>query len=98
MESGVSNEADVPPGPTITGLKVTGKLKVLGSGFAGQVQVFVDGVGFVKAAAVPDSTLVIQKGPLTDGTAISDIGTAKPVLITVKNGDGGFASFTFKRP
>jgi len=98
IESARSNEVAVPPGPTITGIKVTGKLKVLGSGFSGQVQIFVDGVGFVKAAAVADSTLLIQKGPLTDGTSISDIGTARSVLITVKNGDGGFATFTFKHP
>jgi len=98
MESSVSNEVDVPAGPTITGLKVTGKLKILGSGFSGQIEVFVDGVQFVKTAVLADSTLVIQKGTLSDGTAIADIGTSKAVLITVKNGDGGFASFTFKRP
>jgi uncharacterized repeat protein (TIGR01451 family) len=98
MESSVSNEVDVPPGPTIAGLKAMAKLKILGSGFSGPVQVFVDGVEFVKAAVLADSTLLIQKGPLIDGTAISDIGTSKSVLITVKNGDGGFASFTFKRP
>jgi uncharacterized repeat protein (TIGR01451 family) len=97
IESAVSNEVDVPPGPVIAGLKVTGKLKILGSGFSGQVQVFIDGVAFVKAAVVVDSTLLIQKGPLTDGTAIADIGTANSVLVTVKNGDGGFASFVFKR-
>jgi uncharacterized repeat protein (TIGR01451 family) len=97
IESALSNEVDVPPGPTITGIKVTGKLKILGSGFSGQVQIFVDGVGFAKAAALADSTLLIQKGPLTDGTSISDIGTAASVLITVKNGDGGFATFKFKR-
>lgn len=78
--------------------RFTGKLKILGSGFSGQVQVFVDGVEFVKAAVLADSTLLVQKGPLTDGTAISDIGASKSVLVTVKNGDGGFASFIFKRP
>jgi uncharacterized repeat protein (TIGR01451 family) len=98
IESPVSNEVDVPAGPTITGLKVTGKLKILGSGFSGRVQVFVDGTEFVKAAVLADSTLLIQKGPLTDGTTISDIGISKSVLITVKNGDGGFGSFVFNRP
>jgi uncharacterized repeat protein (TIGR01451 family) len=98
IESGTSNELDVPAGPTITGLKITGKLKVLGSGFSGQVEVFVDGIGFVKAATLADSTLVIQKGNLSDGSSIADIGTSKSVLITVKNVDGGFATVIFKRP
>jgi uncharacterized repeat protein (TIGR01451 family) len=97
-ESGVSNEVDVPAGPTISSLKATGKLKILGSGFSGQVQVFVDGVAFAKAAVLADSTLLVQKGPLTNGTAIAGIGSSKPVLITVRNGDGGFASLIFKRP
>jgi len=98
IESGVSNEVDVPASPTITSLKVTGKLKILGSGFTGQVQVFVDGIEFVKGAVLADGALIVQKGPLTDGTAIADIGRSKPVLVTVKNGDGGFATFLFKRP
>jgi hypothetical protein len=89
---------DVPAGPTISSVKATGKLKILGSGFTGQVHVFVDGVEFARAPVLADSTLLIQKGTLTDGTAISDIGTSKSVLVTVKNGDGGFASFIFKRP
>ena len=98
IESGVSNQVSVPAGPTITILKVTGKLKGLGSGFADGVQVFVNGVGFVKQAVFGDSTLVIQKGPLTDGTAIPDLGTTSTALITFKNPDGGLGSFTFKRP
>jgi len=98
IESGVSIEVDVPAGPTISSVKATGKLKILGSGFNGQVQVFVDGEEFVKAAVLADSTLLVQKGPLTNGTAIAGIGSSKPVLVTVRNGDGGFASFIFKRP
>jgi len=98
IESGVSNQASVPAGPMVTNLKVTGKLKGLGSGFADGVQVFVNGVGFVKQSVFGDSTLVIQKGPLTDGTAISDIGIANSALVTFKNPDGGLGSFSFKRP
>jgi uncharacterized repeat protein (TIGR01451 family) len=98
IESGVSNQASVPAGPTVTNLKVAGKLKGLGSGFVDGVQVFVNGVGFVKQAVTADSTLVIQKGALTDGTAITDLGTAGSVLVTFKNPDGGLGSFTFKRP
>jgi hypothetical protein len=98
IESGVSNQASVPAGPTVTGLKVTAKLKGLGGGFADGVQVFVNGVGFVKQAILGDSTLVIQKGPLTDGTAIGDVGTANSVLVTFRNPDGGLGSFSFRRP
>jgi uncharacterized repeat protein (TIGR01451 family) len=97
-ESGTSNEVDIPAGPTITALKVTGKLRILGSGFNGPVKVFVDGVGFIKSAGLSSSAQIVQKGPLTDGSSISDIGTGKSVLITVENGDGGFATFTFERP
>lgn len=98
IESGASNETGVPPGPTITKLKVGGKLKANGSGFSGAVQVFVDGVGFVKETVLADSTLIVQKGLLTDGSLISDIGATKSALITIRNGDGGLGSFTYKRP
>jgi hypothetical protein len=98
IESGVSNEADVPPGPTISGARATGKLKIFGSGFSGEVQVVVDGVAFARAAVLAGSTLIVQKGPLIDGTGIGDIGSSKPVLVTAKNGDGGLATFLFNRP
>jgi uncharacterized repeat protein (TIGR01451 family) len=98
IESGVSNQASVPAGPTVTNLKVTAKLKGLGSGFADGVQVFVNGVGFARQAVLSDSTLVIQKGPLADGTAITDVGTTGTALVTFKNPNGGLGSFTFKRP
>jgi hypothetical protein len=70
----------------------------MGSGFAEGVQVFVNGVGFVKAAVFSDTTLIIQKGPLSDGSAIPDLGTANTALMTLKNSVGGRASFSFKRP
>jgi len=98
IESGVSNQASVPAGPTVANLKVTGKLKGLGSGFIDGVQVFVNGVGFVKQAVAADTTLVIQKGLLMDGTAITDLGTNGAALITFRNPDGGLGSITFKRP
>jgi hypothetical protein len=98
IESGVSNQASVPAGPTVTSLKITGKIKGLGSDFANGVQVFINGVGFVKQAVLADSTLVIQKGPLTDGNAITDLGTSGAVLVTFRNPDGGLGSITFKRP
>jgi uncharacterized repeat protein (TIGR01451 family) len=98
IESGVSNQASVPAGPTVSSLRVTGKLKGVGSDLADGVQVFVNGVGFIRQAVFADSTLVIQKGPLTDGTAITDLGTNGAVLVTFRNPDGGLGSITFKRP
>ena len=96
IESGISNEQGVPAGPAITNLRLTGKLKASGTGFSDPVEVFIGGTGFVKAAVVPDGTLVIQKGPLTSGLSINDILTeGKQVLVTVKNSDGGVGSFTY---
>jgi uncharacterized repeat protein (TIGR01451 family) len=97
VESGVSNEQGVPAGPAITSLRLTGKLKASGTGFSDTVEVFIGGTGFLKAAVVPDGTLVIQKGPLTSGLSIGDIVTEnKQVLITVKNSDGGIGSFNYQ--
>jgi uncharacterized repeat protein (TIGR01451 family) len=97
IESGVSNEQGVPAGPAIISLRLTGKLKAGGTGFSDSVEVFIGGTGFVKAAIVPDGTLIIQKGPLTSGLSIGDIVTEnKQVLITVKNSDGGIGSFNYQ--
>ena len=97
IESGASNEQGVPAGPAITNLRLTGKLKASGTGFSDPVEVFIGGSGFVKAAVVPDGTLVIQKGPLTSGLSINDILTeGKQVLVTVKNSGGGVGSFTYQ--
>jgi uncharacterized repeat protein (TIGR01451 family) len=98
IESAPSNEASVPPGPTITQLKVTGKLKAVGTGFSGPVQVLVNGVGFVKSAVLRGTTTVVQKGPLTDGTPISSIGATTPAVVTIVNEDGGIGSFVYKKP
>jgi hypothetical protein len=97
IESGISNPVSVAGGPTVTGLKVTGKLKALGNGFTDGVLIYVNDVAFARQAVVADSTLVIQKGTLSDGTAISALGATGPVLITFKNPDGGLGSFTFTR-
>jgi uncharacterized repeat protein (TIGR01451 family) len=98
IESGPSNEASVPAGPTITRLKVTTKLKALGIGFSGPVQVLVDGVGFVKKAVLQGTTTVVQKGRLTDGVPVSRIGAKTSVLVTIVNKDGGVGTFAFKKP
>ena len=98
VESGPSNEASVPAGPTITKLKIGGKLKALGTGFSGPVQVLVDGVGFVKSAVIKSNTTVVQKGTLTDGTPIASIGATTSALISVVNDDGGIGTFAYKKP
>jgi uncharacterized repeat protein (TIGR01451 family) len=98
MESGPSNEASVPPGPTISRLEVTGKLKAMGTGFSGPVQVLVNGVGFKKEAVLKGTTTVVQKGKLTDGTAIGSIGATASALVTIVNEDGGIGTFAYKKP
>ena len=98
MESGPSNEASAPAGPTITNLKISGKLKATGTGYSGPVQVLVDGVGFLKSAVIKGGTTVVQKGSLTDGTPISSIGATAPALITIVNEDGGIGTFTYTKP
>lgn len=96
VESGGSNEAGVPAGPTISKLKVGGKIKASGSGFTDPPQVFLDGVGFNKPAVFSDSTLVIQKGTLTDGRSILDVLTpGRTVVISVRNSNGGISSMAF---
>lgn len=95
-ESQPSNEVNLPAGPTISAVTVKGsKLKITGAGFSGKVEVYVNGVAFVKKASVVDGTEITQKGDLTDGSAIPEIGQSGAVLITVKNENGGYASFAF---
>ena len=96
VESGGSNEVGVPAGPTISRLKVGGKIKAIGSGFTDPPQVFLDGIGFNKPAVFGDSTLVVQKGTLTDGRSIIDaVGPGKTVVISVRNSNGGISSMAF---
>jgi hypothetical protein len=96
VESGGSNQAGVPAGPTINRMKVGGKIKAIGEGFTDPAEIFLDGVGFKKPAAFRDSTLIVQKGALTDGRFIGDIVTAgKTVVISVRNSNGGISSLAF---
>ena len=96
VESGGSNQASVPAGPTIDRLKVGGKIKTIGSGFTDPAQVFLDGIGFSKPAVFGDNTVVIQKGTLIDGRSILDVVTpGKTVVISVRNSNGGISSRAF---
>jgi uncharacterized repeat protein (TIGR01451 family) len=96
VESGGSNQAGVPAGPTINRMKVGGKIKAMGEGFSDPAEIFLDGVGFRKQAGFRDSTLVVQKGPMTDGRFIGDVVTpGKTVVISVRNSNGGISSLAF---
>jgi uncharacterized repeat protein (TIGR01451 family) len=96
VESGGSNQAGVPAGPTINRMKVGGKIKAIGEGFTDPADIFLDGVGFKKPAAFRDSTLIVQKGALTDGRFIGDVVTpGKTVVISVRNSNGGISSIAF---
>jgi uncharacterized repeat protein (TIGR01451 family) len=96
VESGGSNQASVPTGPTISRMKVGGKIKAIGEGFTDPAEIFLDGVGFKKQAAFRDSTLIVQKGALTDGKFIGDVVTpGKTVVISVRNSNGGISSLAF---
>jgi uncharacterized repeat protein (TIGR01451 family) len=97
-ESAASNEIGLPAGPTVSSVKLSGKMKIRGSGFTEGAEVFVDGLAFSKSTKLTDSTQLVQKGALIDGTLIGDIGATRAVLITVKNGNGGLGSFTFRQP
>ncbi|MFY9555446.1 MAG: DUF11 domain-containing protein [Blastocatellia bacterium] len=96
IESGGSNQASVPAGPTLARVKVGRKIKVIGSGFTDPAQVFLDGVEFVKQTVFADSTLVVQKGALTDGRTITDVvRPGRTVIISVRNSNGGLSSIAF---
>jgi uncharacterized repeat protein (TIGR01451 family) len=102
VESGLtgssgSNQTGVPAGPEIDSVKVGGKIKATGTGFSDNVKVFIGGTGFSRAATVKNANmLVVQKGPLTDGTSVGDIVTpGTTVLISVQNSNGGIGSFSF---
>jgi hypothetical protein len=95
IESGGSNQAGSPAGPTVTRVKVGGKIKIIGSGFTDPAQVFFDGIAFAKQA-VSSGTGLVQKGLLADGRSPFDVATpGKIVIISVRNSDGGISSIAF---
>jgi uncharacterized repeat protein (TIGR01451 family) len=95
--SGGSNQTGVPAPPTITNIRVGGKLRATGSGFTDVVDVFVDAVAFAKQAVVKsDNALVLQKGPLVDGRFLTDVLTqGKAILISFRNSNGGIGAFSY---
>ncbi len=99
VESLPSNEVNVPAGPIIRSIEASSKLKVIGTGFMQGVEVFFDGIGFVKPAKVKkNNTKAVQKGALTDGRRIADaLAPGTEVLISFRNGNGGISSIRFIR-
>jgi hypothetical protein len=95
--SGGSNQTSVPTPPSISSVRVGGKLRATGAGFSDAVQVFIDGVAFSKPAGVRnDNTMIVQKGPLVDGHVLSDLlAPGKAILISFRNSDGGIGAFSY---
>lgn len=94
-ESPPSDDVSIPRGGTVSNLRVGSKLKINGSGFTNSVEVFVDGVKFSKKAKVNGGG-VVQKGPLSDGRSIGEVFVAgKTYLVTVRNINGGVASYSY---
>src|SRR5262245_6896309 len=95
--SGGSNQTGVAAPPNITNVSARGKLRATGIGFSDAVEVFIDGVAFSKPAGVKnDNTLIVQKGPLVDGRALSEVLVpGKTVLISFRNSDGSIGVFSY---
>jgi uncharacterized repeat protein (TIGR01451 family) len=93
-DSGPSNPQSVPGGGNIDTVDISSQLNIRGSGFTDNVEVFIDGVGFRKNARLKNGKQVVQKGALLDGRSIDQIlAPGKSVLLTVRNTNGGVASF-----
>jgi len=95
MESSPSNTAGIPAGPSIDSVTVGSKIKGSGSGFDPQIQLFIEKIGFEKAATLKKPSLVVQKGSLSNGNTITQAVSGKRVLITFQNPDGGKGTYSF---
>lgn len=88
--------------PTINSVAVNlskGKVTLKGSGFAAQVEVFVNGIPFVAPAKSKLATKVVQKGLLENGRTLSQqIDAGETVTIYVRNSGGGTSQVEYKRP
>lgn len=97
-EGGASNEAEEParvPGPRLTQAPAVGEngITAKGTGFTAQVNVFVDGIPFVKSAKVKaGNTKVKQKGNLLTGLSVGAyLRQFGPSELIIRNSDGGTA-------
>jgi uncharacterized repeat protein (TIGR01451 family) len=98
-ESGASNEASADvPAATVTAVVVKPtKIVATGTSFTATVEVFVDGIPFVRPAKVKSGlTRVVQKGALLTGQTVGAYLAAHPsVLLTFRNSNGGVAAFPY---
>lgn len=97
-EGGASNEAEEPartPGPRLTRAPVVGNggVTAKGTGFTSEVNVFVDGIPFVRPAKVKaGNTKVKQKGNLLVGlSAEAYLRQSGSSELIMRNSDGGTA-------
>lgn len=96
-ESGPTNEAsgNVPAAELTQVTVKNSKIVATGTGFSDEVQVFIDGIPFVKAAKVKrDSTRVVQKGTLLTGQSIGSYIASKGgvAIVSFRNSNGGIAT------
>jgi hypothetical protein len=100
-ESAPTNEAGAgtSPGAAVTFVSVTTKkVTAKGTGFAGPVQVFIDGIPFATAAKVKGTTKVTQKGNLLTGQSLGAFARqGQSVSVTFRNADGGTTTVTATR-
>jgi hypothetical protein len=77
-----------------------GKLVVMGQRFTEVVTVLLDGIPFSHSAVVRDGKMtIVQRGTLLTGMSVSQYIAAHQgtVLLTVRNSNGGIASFKISR-
>ena len=97
-ESGPTNEASGNiPAAELERVDVKNtKIVATGTGFSDEVQVFVDGIPFVKTAKVKkEATRVVQKGNLITGQTIAQYVASRGgvVVVSFRNSNGGIATY-----
>lgn len=97
-ESGPTNEASGNvPAAEIERVDVKNtKIVATGTGFSDEVQVFIDGIPFLKTAKVKkEATRVVQKGNLITGQTIAQYVASRGgvVVVSFRNSNGGIATY-----
>ncbi len=100
-ESDPSNEVSGGvPAASLSSVNVKGaKIVAKGTDFSTTVQVFVDGIPFAAPAMVKKGKKVVQKGNLLTGQSLSQyITPGRTVAITIRNDNGGIATWVYPKP
>jgi hypothetical protein len=88
--------------PTLASAKVSlanGKLTITGSGFASEVEVYVDGIPFAAPPKLKGGTKLVQKGALANGMRLDAYLQSRPTAsIVVRNASAGAAELFYRRP